>query len=161
MDVHEITAHHANCVGCGPDNPGSLGLRFRLRGERIEADVTFDDRHEGAPGFVHGGSIATALDDTIGTLLVVLRRPAVTAKLEVDYRAPAFLGRAYTLEAWIEGVEGRKLHLAGELRERDVVIAEGRALFVEVDLSHFASGGRDLPQRIKEHWSGREPELPY
>jgi acyl-CoA thioesterase FadM len=117
--------------------------------------------HEGAPGFVHGGVIATALDDTLGTLLVVLRRPAVTAKLEVDYRSPAFLGRAYSLEAWIEGVDGRKLRLAGELREGESVIAEGKALFLEVDLSHFAGGGRDLPERIKEHWSGREPELPY
>lgn len=56
--------------------------------------------------------MATALDDTIGTLLIALRRPAVTARLEVDYRQPALLGREFELEAWTERIEGRKLHLA-------------------------------------------------
>jgi acyl-coenzyme A thioesterase PaaI-like protein len=156
-----LTAHHANCVGCGSENPGSLGLTFHVVGERVHADVTFDRRHEGAPGFVHGGSIATAIDDTLGTLLVIIRRPAVTAKLEVNYRRPAFLDRPYALETWIEDIDGRKLHLAGELRDGDDVVAESKALFVEVDLAHFADGGDALSQRVKDFWSESQPELPY
>ena len=69
MDV--IASHHPHCIGCGRDNPGSLGLRFVADGERVRATCTFDERHQGAPGFVHGGSLATAIDDTVGTLLEV------------------------------------------------------------------------------------------
>jgi acyl-coenzyme A thioesterase PaaI-like protein len=97
---------------------------------------------------VHGGMIATAIDDTIGTLLVLLRRPAVTARLEVDYRAPAFLHRAMTLEAHAAPRRG-----AARGRDDD---RRGRALFVEVSLEHFARGG-DLPDALKAHWN----ELPY
>ena len=160
-DAHHIGSHHANCLGCGGDNPGSLGLRFTVHGDRVRADLRLDERHEGAPGFAHGGAVATALDDTIGTLLVLLRRPAVTARLEIDYRRPAFLHRDFEVEAWAERVDGRKLHLAGELREAGEVVAEARALFLEVDLAHFARGGKDMPERVKEHWRSGKPELPY
>jgi acyl-coenzyme A thioesterase PaaI-like protein len=139
--VDEIASHHPHCIGCGRENPGSIGLRFRAAGERIHATCTFDERHQGAPGFVHGGSLATAIDDTVGTLLVLLRRPAVTARLEIDYRSPAFLHHEMTLAAWAEHIEGRKLHLAATMHDGDTLVAEGRALFLEVALEHFAKGG--------------------
>jgi acyl-coenzyme A thioesterase PaaI-like protein len=139
--VDEIASHHPHCIGCGSENPGSIGLRFLADGDRIHATCTFDERHQGAPGFVHGGSLATAIDDTVGTLLVLLRRPAVTAHLEIDYRAPAFLHREMSLVAWAERVEGRKLHLAATMHDGETLVAEGRALFLEVPLEHFAQGG--------------------
>ena len=161
MSPEPLAAHHPNCMGCGPDNPNALGLRFVVDGDRVRADLRLDERHEGAPGFAHGGAVATALDDTIGTLLVILRRPAVTAKLEVDYRKPAFLHRDFELEAWCERIDGRKLHLAGAMREDGEMVAEARALFLQVDLEHFARGGKDMPERVKEHWRKGPPELPY
>jgi acyl-coenzyme A thioesterase PaaI-like protein len=136
---------------------------FVADGERVRATCTFDERHQGAPGFVHGGSLATAIDDTVGTLLVLLRRPAVTARLEVDYRSPAFLGREMALEAWAERIEGRKLHLAATIHDGETLVAEGRALFLEVTLEHFAKGGQ-LPDALSEHWNSNPPtqsDLPY
>ena len=153
--------HHPNCLGCGPENPGSLGLRFAIEDDRVLGTTTLDERHEGAPGFAHGGAIATALDDTLGTLLVVLRRPGVTAKLEVNYRQPAFLGRPFELEAWVDRVEGRKLHLSAELRDEGEVVADASALFLEVELEHFLKGGRDMPEHVKRRWSARGRQLPY
>lgn len=158
--MDEIAAHHPHCIGCGADNPGSIGLRFVAHGERVLATCTFDERHQGAPGFVHGGILATAIDDTVGTLLVLLRRPAVTARLEVDYRSPALLGREMAIEAWAERVEGRKLHLAATVHDGDRLVAEGRALFLAVSLEHFAAGGA-LPEALREHWDSAQPDLPY
>jgi acyl-coenzyme A thioesterase PaaI-like protein len=122
-----------------------MGLRLRIDGDRIRGTVRFDRRQEGAPGFAHGGAVATVLDDALGTVLILLRRPAVTANLNVDFRAPALLERDLHLEAWSEKVDGRKLHLAGRLSEGPTVIAEVRALFVEVTLEHFHRGGQPLP----------------
>ena len=152
--------HHAHCLGCGPDNPATLGLSFRIEGERVHGTTSLDDRHQGAPGFAHGGAVATALDDTIGTLLIALRRPAVTARLEVDYRRPALLGREFELEAWAERIDGRKLHLAAVMRDESTVVAEARALFVEVDTEHFQSAGADMPDAWKRAWD-RDRRLPY
>jgi len=159
----DLKPHHEHCFGCGPGNPAGLGLRFARAGDRIHASLRLEPKHQGAPGFAHGGVIAAALDDTVGTLLLVLRKPAVTAKLEIDYRRPAFIGRDYQLEAWTEGVDGRKLHLRGELREPDgTVVAEARALFLTVELAHFAEGGGQWPPEVAEHWrEAADPELPY
>ena len=122
-----------------------MGLRMHVEGDRIRGTVRFDRRQEGAPGFAHGGAVATVLDDALGSMLILLRRPAVTANLNVDFRAPALLDRDLHLEAWTEQVDGRKLHLAGRLTEANTVLAEARALFVEVDLEHFHRGGQPLP----------------
>lgn len=118
-------------------------MRLRIAGDHIKGHVTLDRRHEGAPGFAHGGAVATVLDDTLGTLLIVLRRPAVTAKLDVDYRRPAFLGRRFEVEAWAERTEGRKLWLAGRMTEDGEIVAEARALFVSVSTEHFLKGRGD------------------
>ena len=141
----ELAPHHANCLGCGPDNPGTLGLKLAIDGERVRGEVTLDDRHQGAPGFAHGGAVATALDDTLGTLLIVLGHPGVTARLEVNYRRPAFLHRRFELEAWVEHVEGRKIEMAAEMREDGDVVADAAALFIQVDREHFLQGADQLP----------------
>jgi acyl-coenzyme A thioesterase PaaI-like protein len=160
-EPYALSAHHPHCLGCGPENPASLGLRFTVDGDRVRASFRLDQRHEGAPGFAHGGALATALDDTIGTLQVLLRRPAVTAKLEVDYRRPAFLHRDFEIESWVEKIDGRKLHLAGEIRDDGEIIAEARALFVEVSIEHFTQSGGHMPEGIKDQWRRDGPELPY
>lgn len=152
--------HRAHCLGCGPDNPATLGLTFSVEDERVRGSTTLDERHEGAPGFAHGGAVATALDDTLGTLLISLRRPAVTARLEVDYRRPALLGRQFELEAWTDRIEHRKLHLAAVMRDDATVVAEARALFLQVEPEHFLTGGADMPEAWTRTWR-RDPPLPY
>lgn len=145
-----IAAHQPHCLGCGPENPAGMGLRLRVEDERVVGRVRFDRRQEGAPGFAHGGAVATVLDDALGTVLMIVRRPAVTANLNVDFRAPVFLDRELEVEAWCEEIDGRKLHLAGRIQEAGTVLAEARALFIEVDIDHFRRGGQDLPDRWTE-----------
>ena len=135
-----LPPHHPNCMGCGDENPAGVGMRMARDGDRVRGSVTLDRRHEGAPGYVHGGAVSTILDDALGMLLFVLRRPAVTARLEVDFRRPAYLGRPFDVEAWVDRLEGRKLWMVAELREDGDLIAEGRGLFLEVDPEHFARG---------------------
>jgi acyl-coenzyme A thioesterase PaaI-like protein len=142
-ELRALPPHHANCLGCGPDNPATLGLKLALDGERVRGEVTLEERHQGAPGFAHGGAVATALDDTLGTL--VLGHPGVTARLEINYRRPAFLHRRFELEAWVERVEGRKIEMAAEMREDGDVVADATALFIQVDREHFLQGADQLP----------------
>ncbi len=67
------------------------------------------------------------------------------------------MGRTFQLEAWVESIDGRKIWLAGEMREGDDVIA-ARALFIEVDRAHFLRA-RPLPD---DWFGGPDPKpLPY
>ena len=140
MAAEPLPPHHANCMGCGPENPASVGLSMERDGERVRGSVTLDRRHEGAPGYAHGGAVTTILDDALGMLLFVLRRPAVTARIEVDFRSPAYIGHPFDVEAWVDAIDGRKLWMLAELREGDEVIAAARSLFLEVEPQHFARG---------------------
>ena len=140
MALEPLPPHHPNCMGCGDENPSGVGMRMARDGDRVRGSATLDRRHEGAPGYAHGGAVSTVLDDALGMLLFVLRRPAVTARLEVDFRRPAYLGRPFDVEAWVDRVEGRKLWLLAELRDEGELVASGRALFLEVDPGHFARG---------------------
>lgn len=146
-----IPEHHPHCLGCGSENPAGMGLRLRLDGEVVRGEVTFDRRQQGAPGIAHGGAVTTVLDDAVASLLVVLGTPAVTANINVSFRAPTLLHHPLTVEARATGRDGRKLHLGARLLdEHAAVVAEAQALFLVVDLEHFAKGGEALP----EAWSG-------
>jgi len=132
--------HHPGCLGCGDANPNSIGVRLHSEGERIAGSATFDRHQEGAPGFVHGGAVATVLDDALGSIPILLGRPSVTAKLTIDFRAPVLLGCTVQIAAWLEREEGRKFFVAGELRHENSVVAEGSGLFLMVPPAHFERG---------------------
>ena len=127
------------CLGCGTDNEHGHHLQPRLAGDRVLARHVFDLRHSGAPGIVHGGAIATVVDDLLGFVLHLVGEPAVTRQLQVDYLAPIRLGAALDLVAHLARRDGRKLFL--EATGTDVAsgrtLLTARALFVVVPLEHF------------------------
>ena len=66
-----LPSHGPGCYGCGADNPSGFRLVARAdEGQAVVAELTFDDRHLGAPGLVHGGAIAGVIDDLYGMALV-------------------------------------------------------------------------------------------
>jgi acyl-coenzyme A thioesterase PaaI-like protein len=77
----------------------------------------------GGPNMLHGGIIATLLDDTIGTLLTVnktpkgdpLSRKTVTAELKVGYKRPVFTPSVVMCVVRVVKRVGRKVWFEGEL----------------------------------------------
>lgn len=138
-DGAHLPAHHEQCLGCGMDNPHGHHLNVRRQGDRVVATHLFDDRHVGAPGIVHGGAVATVLDDLYGFLLYLVGQPAVTRQLVVDYLNPVLIGTTYLLEAEVSRREGRKLFVAASViapDERPAAVSKG--VFVTVGPEHFA-----------------------
>jgi len=157
--ITPLPVHAPGCFGCGRDNPCGLGLEAWRDGDDIRGRVTFDQHHRGAPSFAHGGAVATALDDCLGFLLYVIGAPAVTAKLEVNYRKPVTLDTEYTLWAHLDGREGRKLFTTVEMYDAaGGVVADGKGLFVVVSLDHFT---KDLPDDWRQQAEERGLELPW
>lgn len=134
-----IPPHHdPACWGCG-DNPEGLRLPQPSREgiERYEAVVVFGGRHQAAPGIVHGGIVAAALDEAAGLLATWHRFPAVTARIFVRYRRPVLINRELALAARVTESRGRRIHVDAELREGDERLAEARGAFLHVPLEHF------------------------
>ncbi|MGE4427816.1 MAG: PaaI family thioesterase [Solirubrobacteraceae bacterium] len=154
-DDGPLRPHHGNCFGCGPDNACGLHMPMVRDGDVVRTTLRLDHRHEGAPGFAHGGIVATILDDLSGELLIVLRRPAVTARLEVDYVAPVMLGRDLVCEAWVASIDGRKYRLVARLTDDGRTVAVSDGLFIAVGREHFEAGDPDRMTMLEDPVSGR------
>jgi uncharacterized protein (TIGR00369 family) len=125
-----------HCFGCGPKNPHGLRLRFEVDAETLTATAiaTLTEMHEGPPGYVHGGIIATLMDEAMSKLNRPLDVLAMTRNLEVDYLQPAPSGLALTLESRHLRRDGRKIFHEAELRHPDVsVLARAKGFFLVID----------------------------
>jgi acyl-coenzyme A thioesterase PaaI-like protein len=134
-----IPPHHDSaCWGCG-DAPGGIRLPPPTEegAPEYEAWFRFDERHQGGPGFVHGGMVAAALDEACGLLATWYRFPTVTARIFVRYRKPVEINTELVVRARLESERGRRLRIRGEIADGDEVLAEARAAFIHVPLSHF------------------------
>ncbi|KAF1911791.1 HotDog domain-containing protein [Ampelomyces quisqualis] len=95
----------------------------------------------GHPGIVHGGLLATLLDEGLARCCfpALPNKVAVTASLKIDYKAPCMAGQVVVLRAETIKVEGRKAWVKGWLEtladetkgEKSVVLTEAEALFIE------------------------------
>lgn len=139
--------HLPTCFGCGSDNPHRLGIKPWVKGDKIVAELVFEPRFEGGPGLVHGGATGAFFDDLIGFVAMAHQKPAVTGNLHVDYLAPIPLGVTVRGEAWLTGIQGRKLYAeaAGYLPDGTPCV-EVRSLFIQVGIEHFQQVlGADAP----------------
>lgn len=152
-----LPSHYPSCFGCGSAHPSGLHLRV-VAGEGLTMSGTFafGEDHQGAPGLAHGGLVAAAFDEILGALNWLLLRPAVTGRLEVDFRKPIPVGVPVSIEARIRSVEGRKIWTDGVGTFPDgVVAAQASGLFITVPVEHFVTHGRrTVPSPLLEQLSG-------
>lgn len=120
------------------------GRRLRVRYFRREADsalmarVWFGPGTQGPPGHVHGGALAALLDEAMGFAAWMVGRKVVAVRLETDFRRMVRLGAVGTLEAWIAGVEERKVLTRGRLLGPDGEVAvEAAGTFLELAPDHL------------------------
>ena len=134
-----IPPHHdPACWGCGSAPAGIRLPQPEVEGlTEYEAWFSFDERHQAAPGLVHGGLVAAALDEACGLLATWYRFPAVTARIFVRYRAPVSINTELLVRAQLVEERGRRLHVDGSLTDGNEVLAEARAAFLHVPLEHF------------------------
>ncbi len=100
----------------------------RIRGLfRIPSDF------QGGSGFVHGGIIATLLDEVMAKVSRFAKDHAVTAKLNVEYLRPVPVDMDLTVEGWELERNGRDRFRQGEIRNAaGVVLARGTGHFIEI-----------------------------
>lgn len=83
---------------------------------------------------MHGGIVATLMDEAMSKLNKPLEVIAVTRKLEVEYLRPTPVERPLTLVGRHVRREGRKLFHIAELRDSDGrMLAHAQALFIVVE----------------------------
>jgi len=118
-------------AGGGRLHPASVGMDVRREGATaVVASVHVDAMFQGPPGRVHGGIVAVLIDELMGTVNRMIGQRAYTARLAIDFRAPAPIDAELTLRAWLHGQHGRKVTLRADGRCGGDLFVEAEGLFV-------------------------------
>jgi len=124
------------CFGCGAANPRGMKLVFDRDTDRrrIVGRFRLGAEYQGGPGFIHGGIIATVLDEAMGKVCRFRDVRAMTAELNVEYLRPVGVDEEIHVEAFEDRRNGRQLFHQGEIRNAaGELLARGRGRFVVVD----------------------------
>ena len=117
----------------GHSNPLAPPMRLFVEGEAAIGELVFSPSYEGAPGWVHGGMVAAAIDQVLGFLQLHRGIPSVTGRLTVHYRRPTPIDPPIRIEAVAGEERGRQCALSARLLAAGVLAAEADAVFVRVD----------------------------
>jgi uncharacterized protein (TIGR00369 family) len=133
----EPLAHGAvhNCFGCGQTNKAGLRLKFLVdENHTILCRARIPQRFQGPPGYVHGGVIATLLDEAMSKANRQFGILAMTRQMEVEYLKPVPLNIPIRVSAHHRSATGRAHRCEAEIAAEDgTVLARGKALFIAVN----------------------------
>ena len=122
------------CFGCGQANRTGLHLEFLLAEDQsVVCNTVVPDTFEGPVGYVHGGIIATLLDEAMSKSVRARGITAMTRNMEVDYQRPVPSLTPIRLEGRLVSSEGRKHFTeATILDSRGKTLATSKALFIPI-----------------------------
>lgn len=110
------------CFACGANNPDGLRLRFEYpEPGRCRAEFVPVRKLQGWQGVLHGGIIATLLDEAFAHALGGAARGAgqvaVTAEMTVRFKKPVQIGEKLIVEGRVVGEKGRVIDCEGVIRD--------------------------------------------
>jgi len=114
------------CFVCGRNNPVGLYLHFYDNGEdEVSCDYTVSERYQSYPGIVHGGILASMLDEVVGRVAIIgdHHHFMVAVKLQVLYRHPVPVETPLKIRGKIMRMSGRLGKAQGEIILPDGTIA--------------------------------------
>jgi acyl-coenzyme A thioesterase PaaI-like protein len=136
--VARIKADYEACFACGTGNPIGLQIGgFERTDGFVSARFTPRADYCGFEDVLHGGIIATALDEMLGWTAILLENVmVVTAKLELRYAEPVPVAATYRLTGALEERRGKRLLLRGECHTvPGKLVASASGLFLVVSES--------------------------
>ena len=126
------------CFVCGVENPAGLHAHF-YQVDDVTCVGRFlpADHHQGYPGRVHGGVVASMMDETLGRAIWGDAKTwGVTAELTIRYRNPVPLGEMLTVVGRLTRDTRRLFEAEGELITADgtvAVVAHGKYIKIPLE----------------------------
>jgi len=120
------------CFACGERNPIGFKLTFHFEGDDYVTTFHVRPEHQGWARIVHGGLLATALDETMARLLWEKRINAITGRLEVRYHRPVGVGETLEIRARISRQRPPVVETEATATVSGRVVAEARAVNMHV-----------------------------
>lgn len=128
---------HSPLIGLA--NPLAPPISLEMHDDRVVGTVEFSHAYEGPPACVHGGYVAAAFDEVLGAAQSLSGAPGMTGTLTVRYESPTPTGEPLRFEAWMSGVERRKIFVEGTCHAGDVLTATAKGTFISLRAGAFLS----------------------
>ncbi len=125
------------CFACGRRNP--IGLRMQVEyvaeAQQAESRLALAREFVGWQEIIHGGILATLLDEIMMHAIWHFIGPGMTLGLEVQYRQPLAPAEPILVRGRLLETRGRRLKAQGEIirlaDERLIATGQGRFLLLE------------------------------
>lgn len=115
----------------GRSNPLAAPVQWLMGDDGITRGwATYSAAYEGPAGSLHGGFVAAAFDDLLGSAQTASGRAGYTGTLTVKMLRPTPLRRRIEYAAGVERVEGRKIWVWGTAECDGIRLAEAEILFI-------------------------------
>jgi len=126
-----------HCFVCGLENPVGLKLQiYRIEPGVIKTTFTAPEQFQGYPGVLHGGIVASILDEISGRAHMgdpSKPRFMFTGKIEVKYRKNVPIGKPLKIIGKAGKSKGKMAEgWAGIYDENETLLAEARTLLIDV-----------------------------
>jgi len=143
-----------HCFVCGVENKFGLNVDFYSLDENsIFAEIVIADHFQGYPNTVHGGILATLLDETLGRSFLSKdpNRMMYTAKLNIKYRHPVPTGTKLRVEGTIIKDRGRVGEAKAKVMDTDgKVLAEATGVVVNLPPEFHEGDLEELGWKVYE-----------
>lgn len=121
--------HH--CFACGATNPAGMHLEIEFGDASARAEWVAGEDFVGWSDKVHGGIVATLLDEVMAWAPSSFDSWAVTAEMTIRYRSPASPGERLIAEGHVVQRRRRIYEVRGEVRTADGrLVAEGSGRYL-------------------------------
>ncbi len=122
------------CFVCGKKNTAGLHADFEVEVADRSIRGTFRPRpeHVGWQNIVHGGIIASLLDEAMVKLAAHLGMPAVSAEMTIRYKAPAAPGDEIVVRSRIVDSRNRLILVEASAGRGTTVIAEAKGKLLKI-----------------------------
>jgi hypothetical protein len=114
----------------GRSNPLAAPVQWVIREDTAVGWATYSPAYEGPAGHVHGGFVAAAFDDLMGSAQTLSGLAGYTGTLTVRMLRPTPLGRRIDYEAGVTRVEGRKIFVWATASCDGVELGEAEIVFI-------------------------------
>ena len=114
----------------GRSNPIAPPVEFRVEDGVVHGRVTFGAVYCGAPDLVHGGVVASVMDELLGVTNVVNGRGAMTGTLTIRYLKPTPIFKEIRMEGYSKKQDGRKIYAEGRFFLEDELLVEAHGTFI-------------------------------
>ena len=120
------------CFACGSLNPIGLRMQVSYLEQKAVSKLSLKREFQGWHDIVHGGVVATILDEIMAHAVMHYVGKGVTTSLQITYRDPVPVGQEVSAVGYVVERKSRAAVARGEIRRagNGKVVATGESRFI-------------------------------